>query len=43
MEWARDMVMNHKTNVRVSGLVVLGISYLWYNPALHLTLIGFFR
>jgi hypothetical protein len=37
------MVKKHKTSVRVSGLVFLASCYLWYNPALHLTLIAIFR
>lgn len=37
------MTLKHKTGVRVSGLLILAVCYLLYNPALHLMLIAIFR
>lgn len=37
------MTLWQKSGIRISGLLILGICYLLYNPALHLTLIAIFK
>lgn len=37
------MTLWQKSGIRISGLLILGICYLLYNPALHLMLIAIFR
>ena len=37
------MKLWQKSGVRISGLLIVGLCYLLYNPALHLVLIAIFR
>jgi hypothetical protein len=37
------MELRNNTTVRISGLLIVGLCYLLYNPALHLMLIAIFR